>query len=319
MSPELASIWESYTKTNRDINNQHLKDLARVGVGALVSGASALPIFNIPYVGTGLGGALFETGNAIMQGKNAKDIAKDAGKGFVIGETVGAIPYVGKVAGKTKAGQAVANQASNFANRLAETKIGQKVAEIAPKVEDVLMTDIKAFNPNKQTAYHGSPYDFAKFSNEAIGTGEGAQAHGMGHYAAKSKNIGEKYRENITTLKQLTDTNNPRNKYIDLKRTINSMEELKKKSVINNPIVDEVLNEAKLKMTELQKKYKPEQYLNDSTGQLYKLSIPKDDVMLREGATLAEQPKLLNRLGMNNTDNVEQEMTNLLDYIKNND
>ena len=40
--------------------------------------------------------------------------------------------------------------------------------------------------------------------------------------------------------------------------------------------------------------------------------------MLREGATLAEQQKLLNRLGINNTDNVEQEMANLLDYIKNN-
>ena len=200
MSPELASIWESYTKTNQDIKNQHLKDLARVGVGALVSGASALPIFNIPYVGTGLGGALFETGNAIMQGKNAKDIAKDAGKGFVIGETVGAIPYVGKVAGKTKAGQAVANQASNFANRIAETKIGQKVAEIAPKVEDVLMTDIKAFNPFKQTqtAYHGSPADFNKFSNEAIGSGEGNQVHGYGHYVAKNKNIAdERYRKRL--------------------------------------------------------------------------------------------------------------------------
>ena len=57
---------------------------------------------------------------------------------------------------------------------------------------------------------------------------------------------------------------------------------------------------------------------NNNKGQLYKLSIPKDDVMLREGATFAEQPKLLNRLDINNTDNVEQEMANLLDYIKNN-
>lgn len=58
------------------------------------------------------------------------------------------------------------------------------------------MTDIRAFDPNKQTAYHGSPYDFSKFSNEAIGTGEGAQAHGLGHYTALDKNVADtRYRK----------------------------------------------------------------------------------------------------------------------------
>ena len=44
---------------------------------------------------------------------------------------------------------------------------------------------------NTQTAWHGSPYKFDKFSNEAIGTGEGAQAHGYGHYVAKDKGVAQ--------------------------------------------------------------------------------------------------------------------------------
>ena len=108
---EIERIKQKYVEQNKEIERQHQKEMARIIGGGVLQGVSALPIFNIPYVGTGLGGALFEAGNAIMQGKGAKDIAKDTGKGFVVGETVGAIPYIGKAAGKTKAGQAVANQA----------------------------------------------------------------------------------------------------------------------------------------------------------------------------------------------------------------
>jgi hypothetical protein len=36
-------------------------------------------------------------------------------------------------------------------------------------------------------AYHGSPYDFERFSTQNIGTGEGAQAYGHGLYFAESE------------------------------------------------------------------------------------------------------------------------------------
>jgi len=41
--------------------------------------------------------------------------------------------------------------------------------------------------------YHGSPYKFTKFSNEKIGTGEGAQAFGYGHYLTESQAIAKRY------------------------------------------------------------------------------------------------------------------------------
>lgn len=41
--------------------------------------------------------------------------------------------------------------------------------------------------------YHGSPYKFTKFADEKIGTGEGAQAFGYGHYLTESPAVAKEY------------------------------------------------------------------------------------------------------------------------------
>jgi hypothetical protein len=66
--------------------------------------------------------------------------------------------------------------------------------------------------------YHGSPYRFTKFKNEAIGTGEGNQAFGYGHYLSESPAVAKTYKrpkntdlpmwnslntENVETVKEL--------------------------------------------------------------------------------------------------------------------
>lgn len=48
-----------------------------------------------------------------------------------------------------------------------------------------------------QTAYHGTPHRFDEFSLDAIGTGEGAQAHGWGLYFAKDRKVSEDYRNRL--------------------------------------------------------------------------------------------------------------------------
>ena len=50
-------------------------------------------------------------------------------------------------------------------------------------------------------AYHGSPYDFEKFTTEKIGTGEGAQAFGYGLYFTDLKGIAKGYADAISTSK----------------------------------------------------------------------------------------------------------------------
>ena len=55
------------------------------------------------------------------------------------------------------------------------------------------LDDVKYY----QSAYHGSPHKFDEFSLDAIGTGEGAQAHGWGLYFAGNKDVSEGYRQKL--------------------------------------------------------------------------------------------------------------------------
>lgn len=50
----------------------------------------------------------------------------------------------------------------------------------------------------RQSAYHGSPYHFDKFSIDKIGSGEGNQAYGWGLYFAGAKDVAEYYRKVLT-------------------------------------------------------------------------------------------------------------------------
>ena len=56
------------------------------------------------------------------------------------------------------------------------------------------------------TAYHGSPYRFSKFDPTKIGSGEGAQAFGYGHYLAESPDVAQSYADVLAS---------PRNRVMD--------------------------------------------------------------------------------------------------------
>ena len=49
--------------------------------------------------------------------------------------------------------------------------------------------------PLQIKALHGSPHKFSKFMDKAIGTGEGAQAFGHGHYLTESPEVAKSYAE----------------------------------------------------------------------------------------------------------------------------
>lgn len=59
-----------------------------------------------------------------------------------------------------------------------------------------LMAD--AYNPMGLTVFHGSPAKFNKFDRTKIGSGEGAQAYGYGHYSAENKDIAKGYQSTLT-------------------------------------------------------------------------------------------------------------------------
>lgn len=65
-----------------------------------------------------------------------------------------------------------------------------------------------ANDPNilNQSAWHGSPFTFDKFSLEHLGKGEGAQAFGWGLYFASNRAIAEWYRDNLSSRKGANPT-----------------------------------------------------------------------------------------------------------------
>lgn len=55
----------------------------------------------------------------------------------------------------------------------------------------------------RQSAYHGSPYRFDKFSLQKIGTGEGNQTFGWGLYFSGKKDVAEYYRRMLTPPEEI--------------------------------------------------------------------------------------------------------------------
>jgi len=65
------------------------------------------------------------------------------------------------------------------------------------------------------TVWHGSPYKFAKFDPSKMGTGEGAQAYGHGHYLAEHPDVAKyysprdyKFEDQISKLSELAQNRN---------------------------------------------------------------------------------------------------------------
>ena len=132
----IDEIASNYLNELSDINAETTKAKGRILGGSVLSGLSAHPALNVPYVGTGIGGAMYDLGQGIVEGEKLPELAKRAGRGFVIGETVGAVPYVGKLAGKTKAGQAVGKAVDEAAEKFAQTKAYDALmSEFAPAKE----------------------------------------------------------------------------------------------------------------------------------------------------------------------------------------
>jgi hypothetical protein len=70
------------------------------------------------------------------------------------------------------------------------------------KLTDMLMAGPMGFAPAGITAYHGSPYLFRQFDPTKVGTGEGAQAYGVGAgYTAEGRPVAETYRSRVAAQK----------------------------------------------------------------------------------------------------------------------
>jgi len=63
-----------------------------------------------------------------------------------------------------------------------------------PKSQQLANMIADAYNPMGMMVYHGSPAKFSRFDPTKIGSGEGAQAYGYGHYVAQNPAVAKEYR-----------------------------------------------------------------------------------------------------------------------------
>jgi len=161
-----------------------------------------------------------------------------------------------------------------------------------------------AFDPSDarilyQSAYHGSPHIFDKFSLDKIGTGEGAQAYGWGLYFAGRKEIAEHYREALTSSgsSHLRNMLEDSGVSADLADTyiryaqgaagkMNSFERFA--AVINEKGSSDMQEEYRAGLRPQLDGLKAA--LQKTQGRLYKVEIPDDDEYLLWDKPLSEQP-----------------------------
>ena len=85
----------------------------------------------------------------------------------------------------------------NELNRAATDEFLQTKDIYGPKAQQLAKTLADAYNPIGLTVFHGSPAKFSKFDPTKIGSGEGAQAYGYGHYVAESPDVAKQYRDTL--------------------------------------------------------------------------------------------------------------------------
>lgn len=139
---EIERIKKNYEEEIKQIDKEHSQAKRRLALGATVQGLSSLPINRIPIVGSAIGGALFDAGGAIMEGKSGADIAKRAGRGALAGATVeGAIrsvPFVGNHLANTQLGQNAIKGVNQATQKLLATPVAQNISKAtAPVVEKI--------------------------------------------------------------------------------------------------------------------------------------------------------------------------------------
>lgn len=169
----------------------------------------------------------------------------------------------------------------------------------------------------EQLGYHGSPYNFDRFTLSHIGSGEGAQAHGWGLYFALNRQIAEAYRDRLadarTTyngkplyelhnelrdeLKELTSSGKPlRGERLAKAQLLTSKMLLLGSFFVGGKAAVKVEKNAPKSTHDAYKWLTEEVYPNlklEKDGKVYTAEIPDDDVMLREEKKISEQSELI--------------------------
>jgi hypothetical protein len=103
------------------------------------------------------------------------------------------------VGGRTQENMAAAQALQNEAFADPQNPLRITNPQALNQLTQMITSGPMGFAPAGITAFHGSPYLFRQFDTSKIGSGEGAQAYGVGAgYTAEARPVAEMYREQIS-------------------------------------------------------------------------------------------------------------------------
>lgn len=152
----------------------------------------------------GLGGLLAETGIPATVERLSYGEPLTTGRGMTTRlrpEAEAALMTLGPEAVPIGRGAMAAARAAER-GVMAAGRAGEKIAErVVPQVMErgglpaQVLEGMASQTVSPLTVYHGSPYRFQRFDPTKIGSGEGAQAYGYGHYVAESPDVAKGYQK----------------------------------------------------------------------------------------------------------------------------
>ena len=145
----------------------------------------------------------------------------------------------------------------------------------------------------QQSAWHGTPHIFDRFSLKAMGAGEGNQAYGWGLYFAQKREIAEWYRDRLTG--KSFDINRIAKKH-GLKFEARTSLELVREASTDKPVdrVVQYLQRSNSEMKTVDAKTIRsivESYRSQKKGNLFQAKIPEDSELLDWDKPIKEQSK----------------------------
>ncbi len=188
---------------------------------------------------------------------------------------------------------------ANFAARMAA--VGVNAVDYLNRINfDAMATQVNnAAERYNQIAYHGTPHRFDNFSLEAIGTGEGHQAHGWGLYFAGNRGVSEGYREQ---LRDSTTGNLMADQLISMTESADTPPSGEQFLADVREIIKKLenLGGAETLLAEYREAYELLSVLHNENklvlgkarlGQVFRVNIPESDVLIDEDLPFSEQPQ----------------------------
>lgn len=155
-----------------------------------------------------------------------------------------------------------------------------------------------------QAAYHGTPFEFDRFSTDFMGAGEGAQAFGWGLYFASSKALGEQYRDRLSFAAR--DRAAPPQLRLDGKAVPAAIaRELHEATTdlwlgvdeLTQAQLDDLVPGLSSEARAVLEGARPDQFTYGKVGRLYEVDVPENDELLDWDKPLSEQSgKVFNAL-----------------------